>query len=224
MPNGPSNNRIVSEIDYFENLYPNWQSTPPKFGLTAAQVTAIADATASARQSYLSAQKARDTAKNATTQQSEAVRGMKRTGSNLIEIVKAFIEQSGDPSLWAQAGLQPPAPRGTVPPPNAPTDLSAGIDSLGNITVRWKSRQPAGASGTVFSIYRGLNNAEPTLLETVGGREFIDEGVPAGTSTVTYAVRAKRSNKQSGFSASLQLRFGRGAEGQMTLKQVKLAA
>jgi hypothetical protein len=222
--NGPSNNRIVSEIDYFENLYPNWQPTPSKFGLSAAQVTAVADATTSARQAYLAAQKSRETAKAATTQQREALRGMKRTGSNLIEIVKAFIEQSGDPSLWAQAGLQPPAPRGTVPPPNAPTDLSAGLDSQGNITLRWKSSQPAGASGTVFSIYRGLNNAEPTLLETVGGRSFTDESVPAGVGSVAYAVRAKRSSKQSAFSPSLLLRFGRGSEGQLTLKSVKLAA
>ncbi|MBY0309287.1 MAG: hypothetical protein K2Q09_11140, partial [Phycisphaerales bacterium] len=80
------------------------------------------------------------------------------------------------------------------------------------------------AQGTVFAVYRGLNNDAPTLLETVGPRTFVDETIPVGTTKVTYYLKAKRSGKSSPPSQNLLIQFGRAANGQMTITGVKLAA
>lgn len=224
MSNAPVSERITAEINYWTNLWPLWQTTPTKFGLIAAQVTNLKNAADAARNAYDAAQAARKAAKDATQAQSEALRAMRTVGREDVNIIKAFIEQSGDPTLWADAGLTPPAPRGTVPPPTAPFDITGTLDTEGNFTLRWKSSQPAGASGTVFSIYRGLNDDEPTLLDTVGPRTFTDEGIPAGTRTVAYFIKAKRSGKTSPASAMFTVRFGRTASGQLRIASTKLAA
>ncbi|HYD00720.1 MAG TPA: hypothetical protein VEB22_05785 [Phycisphaerales bacterium] len=92
------------------------------------------------------------------------------------------------------------------------------------MTVKWKSSQPAGTSGTVYSIYRGLSGATPTLLDTVGPREFVDTTIPAGSTGVSYYIKAKRSGKTSVNSPTLAILFGRAANGQLTVASVKMAA
>lgn len=222
--NDPVNNKIVTEINYWNGLWPLWEPTPANFGVTTNQVKALKDAAAAALQAYDSAQAARKAAKDATAAQTEALRQMRTVGRSDVNTIKAFIEQSGNPKLWAEAGLTPPATPGTVANPTAPFDLRGTLDQQGNFTLKWKSSQPTGASGTVYSIYRGINNAEPTLLDTVGPRQFVDETIPAGSTGVVYYIRAKRSGKVSVPSANLQVRFGRAANGQMTIASVKMAA
>ena len=207
--NAPSSNRIEALIQYAENLWPHWNSTPTKYGTTASTVNQVKLAVQNARAAFDGAAAARQAAKEAAVGQDKALKAMKQTLSPVVNTIKAFIEASGDESLWEGSGLQPPAPRGTVPPPNAPTDLRAVINQQGEIEIRWKSRQPAGAQGTVFVIFRSVNDGDLTQLDTVGGKSFTDENLPAGTRTVTYAIKAKRSSKTSGFSGNLFIRLAR---------------
>ena len=201
------------QIIWFENHWPLWQTTPEKYGLTAAQVTAIKNATNAARTAFTTAKAARQTAKNATTSQDEAVGSMNRVGRDGVNIIKAFIENSGDTSLWGAAGIEPPSPRGRAANPNAPTDLKAQIDSEGNLTVSWKASQPRGVDKVVYLVRRSIDGGEFALLDTVGEKSFTDETVSSGTRTVAYTVQAKRGNQRSPLSSSLTVRFGRGGAG-----------
>lgn len=212
MPNIPDPPK-VNQITWFETHYPTWLGSPSSFGIDQAEATALKSATMAARSAYEAAQAARAAAKGATQTQDARIRELLSVGRNVVNTIKAFIEQSGDPTLWGQAGLEPPAPPGTAPNPVAPTMLTASLDSEGNVIVRWKASQPRGVSGVVYTIRRAIDGGEYAILDTVGGKEFIDEGVTIGTRTVSYTLQAKRGRQVSTLSESLTVRFGRGGGG-----------
>jgi hypothetical protein len=76
-----------------------------------------------------------------------------------------------------------------------------------------KTSQPAGVSGVVYSIRRSLDGGDYSLPDSVGGKTFTDETVPAGTQSVAYTIKAKRGTQESDWSEALTLRFGRGGGG-----------
>jgi hypothetical protein len=124
--------------------------------------------------------------------------------------MKSFIESVTPPNtaLWGQAGLEPDAGPGTAPDPTAPFMLSASLDSQGDV-VKWKTSQPAGVSGVIYSVQRAIDGGGFVLLDSVGGKTFTDETVPVGTQSVSYTVRAKRGTQMSAWSEALTIRFGR---------------
>lgn len=222
MPNVPPQPKI-DQITWFENHLPLWAS-PTSFGITAAQLTSLSTAVEAARKAYDDAQAARVASKAATTSENEAVAAMLTNGRNIVNIMKSFIENSGDSALWGQAGLEPNAAPGTAPAPNAPNRLGATLDSVGNVIVNWKASQPTGVSGVIYSVQRSLDNGPFVLLDSVGEKEFVDETLPIGTQTVSYTVKAKRGNKSSAWSEALILRFGRvGAGGGLTIASMTTA-
>ncbi len=216
MPNVPNSTKN-DQITWFENHLASWQASPTSFGATAGMVTAVASAVVAARAAYNNAQLLKQNAKNAVVGQDEQVANMLTIGRDLVNVMKSFIENSNNPALWAQAGLTPDAPRGTAPDPSAPTQLSAGLDSQGNVIVKWKVAQPTGVFGVIYSIRRsvdmGQGDGPYTLIDSVGGKEFIDTTVPVGAASVSYAVQAKRGTQVSGWSEALTVKFGRVAGG-----------
>ena len=157
------------------------------FGVTAAQVTALTTVVTDARKAYNSAQAARDASKAATTSENSAVAAMLASGRPLVNIMKSFIEAATPPNsaLWGQAGLEPNGLSGTAPSPTAPYQLSATLDSQGNVIVKWKTSQPAGISGVIYSVQRSIDGGACVLLDSVGGKVFTDEQVPIGTQSVS---------------------------------------
>lgn len=212
MPNIPPQ-PAVNQITWFETRYQTWLDSPATFGIDVATATELKSATMAARSAFEAARAARTAAKAATQTQDAEVREMLGVGRNVVNTIKAFIEQSGDPTLWGQASLEPPAPPGTAPNPVAPNALTASLDSEGNVLVRWKASQPRGVSGVVYTIRRAIDGGEYSILDTVGGKEFIDEGVTFGTTSVSYTIQAKRGRQVSPLSESLTVRFGRGGGG-----------
>ncbi|HVU62859.1 MAG TPA: hypothetical protein VHC70_02690 [Phycisphaerales bacterium] len=207
----------VDQIVWFENHLPLWVESPTTFGTTAAACTALQAALTSARQAYDNAQAARDASKAATTSENMAMQAMLTPGRAMVNTIKAFIEASGNTALWGQAGLEPNAAPGTAPDPTAPFMLSATLDTEGNVIVKWKASQPQGVSGVIYSVRRALDGGEYVLLDSVGGKEFIDQTVPVGTQSVSYTVKAKRGNQMSGWSEALTIRFGRVGGGGMMI-------
>lgn len=199
----------IKVIEWFEAHADTWSISPTTFGVTAGQITALSNAVSAARDAYTAAQNARMAAKAATILQDEQIGMMLEKGRDTVNVIKAFIENSNNPALWGQAGLEPPAPPGTAPSPVAPTQLSAGLDSQGNVIVRWRVTQPRGVSGVIYSVRRAIDGGDFELLDSVGGKQFIDETVPVGTRSVTYAIKAKRGTTASGWSDALDIRFGR---------------
>lgn len=212
MPNVPPQPKI-DQIVWFENHYPLWETTPTAFGATAAMVGAVKTATITARQKYDAVAAAKQAWRNAVVEQNEAVRGMLDVGRDTVNIMKSFIENSGNTALWGQAGLEPDEPRGTAPDPTAPFELSAGLDSEGNVIVRWKTSQPRGLSGVIYSVRRSLDGGPFTLLDSVGEKEFVDGGIFVGTQMASYTVQAKRGRQVSPLSSALNIRFGHAGGG-----------
>jgi hypothetical protein len=220
MPNIPDNVTNAELLAWFEQHGNLWRNTTPPgiIGVSAAQIAAFNAIVAEARKDFDAAQSARLVSKQATVAQHEAFRDMRRSGGDLVNTIKSFIEQSGNTNLWATAGLEPPAPRGETPPPNAPYQLSATLDSEGNLNLKWKATQPQGVTGVVYFIKRALNGSGTyTQLDTVGEKKFTDSTVPVGTSSVAYVIIAKRGSQQSSPSESLTLRFGRAGGGGLTI-------
>ena len=134
----------IDQIVWFENHIAQWEATPAAFGVTAPQVEAVDEAVKNARTAYDAQQAAKQAAKNATVATDQQVASMLSVGRDLVNVMKSFIENSGNTALWSQAGLEPNAPPGTAPDPVAPYELSAVLDSQGNVIVKWKTSQPAG--------------------------------------------------------------------------------
>jgi len=199
----------IDQIVWFENHLPLWTAIPTAFGVPTAQITALNAAVTAARGAYNAAQAARQTSKNATTAETMQVGTMLTLGRDTVNVMKAFIKNSNNGALWAQAGLEPSATSGSAADPVAPTSLSATLDSQGNVIVKWKTSQPAGVSGVIYSVRRSVDGGAFTLLDSVGGKMFTDETVAIGTQSVSYALKAKRGTQASEWSESLTIRFGR---------------
>lgn len=199
----------VDQIIWFENHLGAWLAAPTAYGVTAPMVADVETAVLAARKSYEDAQMAKQAAKNATVAQDQNVRTMLVKGRDLVNVMKSFIENSGNTALWAAAGLTPDAERGTAPAPTAPFELRAELDSVGNVIVSWKTSQPRGVSGVIYSVQRSIDGGAFALLDSVGEKQFIDETVPTSANSISYIIKAKRGNQSSGWSSALTIRFGR---------------
>ena len=212
MGNVPSSPKI-EQIVWFETRVGQWATTPTAFGLTAAEVTAFKTKLTEARVAYDAAQAAKTNAKKATLAQDEALRTMLDPGRDLVNSIKSFIEQSGNSALWSQAGITPDGPRGESPTPNPAFDLNASLDASGNVIVTWKTAQPKGVSGVIYTVRRSIDGGPFVLLDSVGEKEFVDDTVMTGTTTVQYTVQCKRGRKTSVLSPALAIRFGQQGGG-----------
>lgn len=216
MPNIPDTSNALL-LAWFEQHSALWQATPTAFGITAPIALALNAVIGQARKDFDSANAARLASKQATVTQNESFRDMRRDGGDVVNTIKAFIEQSGNTALWGQAGLEPPAPRGTTPPPTAAFELATNLDSEGNLTLTWKASQPRGVSGVVYFVRRSLNNAAFVQINTVGEKVCIDTTIPQGTTSVAYNIVAKRGGDQSPLSETIQIRFGHAPGGGLTI-------
>lgn len=186
-----------------------WTATPTAFGTTAAAVTALTAQVAAARKAYNDAQAARVASKDATMTETAAVNTMLAGGRPLVNTMKSFIEASHNAALWGQSGLSPNAAPAPAPDPVAPYTMSASLDVDGNIILNWKTSQPAGLSGVTYAIRRALDGGDYVLLDSVGGKTFTDMGVPVGTQSVSYTIKARRGTQSSEWSPAFTVRFGR---------------
>src|SRR5690606_25444383 len=91
-------------IEFFEQRAPVWSPTPATFNLSLEQTTALSNAVTEARIRYNNAQQARTDSRGATLEQSAAIEALATLGGQLVNIIRAWAIQSGDPSIFAQAG------------------------------------------------------------------------------------------------------------------------
>ncbi|MGC4074610.1 MAG: hypothetical protein QM760_19335 [Nibricoccus sp.] len=86
------------------------------------------------------------------------------------------------------------------------------LDGNGAVILRWKCRQPHGAQGTVYQVYRSIGADGPfEFVGCVGEKRYVDATVPAGATRLTYRVRAVRSTKVGPW-ASFPVNFGSNGE------------
>lgn len=204
---------IVDRIEWFEQRIDSWTAAPTTLGLTAAQCTALDAAIVAARKSYTDAQAARIAAKNATMNQSIAMRTLSDLGGDAIRYIRAFAQGKPTPeardAVYSAASVPPLAPPTPAGPPEVPTDLVGDPNADGTVTLRWKGST---ANQTFFSIWRRVgNNTTWMQIGAVATKTFIDATVPGGTPSVRYYVRAQRENQLSPASDEAIVNLGMSA-------------
>jgi hypothetical protein len=227
MSNNPE--RLIDFITFCEQHADVFQGEAVRIGISASQAQAYKVATDNARAAYDAAVKARINAKNATDTQSEAVRVLRRTNSDILRIIRGFAGQAPNPAeIYAIAEIAPPAPPAPLPPPGTPTDFRVALNNDGSITLRWKCKNPQGSGGVVYSLRRRLGTAgEWSYIGATGTRDFTDLTLPAGTASSTYEVQAQRSGSrgQTGqFTVQFGLSAGQATATIITDQTLKIAA
>jgi len=203
-------------IDFFANRLSTWGANATSIGLTAQQVTDIADKVSAAQSKLAAAQAARIASKNATLELHNALDAMRSFGGDLIKTIRAFAETSGDDNVYVLSDIPPVSPPTPVGPPQTPTNITATINNFGYVTVRWKGSR---AAGTQFILQRQLvpltGSPEPwTYAGTTVDNEYTDITVPTGYAAVSYRVYAQRFGGQSDASTPVTLHFGTNVTGE----------
>lgn len=217
---------VAEIIEWAEAHDPLFTANAVAIGLSPGQALAFKSFMSSARSAFSAAEVARLASKNATNAQTVAVTNLRNNAGALVGIIKAFAEATNNPNVYTLAGVSPPDPRGTVPPPNAAKNLKATLNPSGSLTISWKAVQPRGSANTVYLVYRQLpGESRLSLVATVGRKSWTDETLPRGVDGVNYMVQSKRGSTLGPESDQLAVTFGSvDGPGLRTLTTATLAA
>lgn len=192
-------------------------------GLTPAQTTLFSAAVGAAQSAQGARVAARTAYDSASLTAADAVRDLRTTAADMIRFIRAYAESQAKPAVvYAAAGLPAPAAPVPLPPPGTPQEFTLGVDQIGRLELKWKCKNPPGATGTVYLIERRLNETgDFGFTAAVGERKFIDATVPFGTNIVDYRITAQRA-ELVGLPGTWTVRFGAGAGGgqEFTVMQV----
>ncbi len=187
-----------------------WQGDPEAVGLDAGRVAALQAANDAAAAAQQQLEAARQTTERATSVFNNACNTVRQLAGQCVRSIDAFALASGDPNaVWELAAVPALRPRGAGKSPAQPRAFTAGLNGNGSLTVKWKCSNPRGVSGVVYQVSRRLNNTGPfSVLDTVGGKQFVDGSIPAGTFAVTYKVVGKRGQRVGPVSDQFTVQFG----------------
>ncbi|MEL6497279.1 MAG: hypothetical protein AAF937_06115 [Planctomycetota bacterium] len=198
-------------INFFENRLNAWAANAAAIGLSADEVTRIAQLTTLARDGFNAAQVARDDAKSATQTQNDAIDAMAAYGADLVKTIKAFAQTNEDPGVYTAANIPQPKPRTPLGPAPQPQNVTLKLTTTGAISVAWQAET---AGRMAFVIERqtmpvGGSFGDWSIIGTTTTKNFIDETVPAGLERAVYRITAERPGGRSEPSESATAYFGR---------------
>jgi hypothetical protein len=206
----------VDELLAWANVHQDvWSTAAAQIGLTAAQATAFKNAWSAANTNFNAREAARAAAEAASTTSQNSIRDLRRSASDTLRFIKAFAETQDSPdTVYAKAQIPPPSTPAPVGPPGTPFDFRAGLNPDGTVTLRWKCNNPAGSSGTVYTLKRRLAS-EPqfSIIGAVGLKRFTDFSLPLGSASVQYVVSAQRGEQVGIPSSPFTVQFGTGGGG-----------
>lgn len=200
----------LGKIEFYESHLPPWAANAVAIGVDAGAVAALATLTSEARTAYDAHVAAQAAARAATADFYDKVSAMHSgvgAGSDMIRTIRAFAQTSGDANVYVLAQIPPPATPGTVPPPGTPFDFKVELFQNGSIELKWKTKNPAGSTGTIYEILRQIDGGAFVFVGNPGDKVFTDSAVPAGSASVTYQVTATRSTSR-GNPAQFTVNFG----------------
>lgn len=188
-----------------------WQERFAEIGLTQEQAAQIAEQVPQLRDAIRDANLARQAAISATMNMNFVARSLFEAAAGAVRTIRAHAEWTGDGTIYASAGIEPPKVRSRqAAPPSTPTALAATINSMGEVILTWKTKQPRGVSNVTFEIHRAFNDDLSTMkiIDTTAGREFIDSTIPRGTHSVHYILVPKRGSQEGPASNLFSLMLG----------------
>jgi hypothetical protein len=199
-------------------------ATPTAFGLVAAQATAYAALNDAYATAYLAAQDPSTRTKGQTAAKKTAKQNLIVMASNLAKIIQ------GTPTVTDQQKIDLGISVRATPTPIGPLgkaeDFKVSLDpASGTVKLTWKCKNPRGASGTCYQVYRRLGAVgEFQYMGGVGEKKYTDSAVPSGTAQVQYQIQAVRSTSMGPWALCI-VNFGNGDSASITEgKPVKIAA
>lgn len=209
--------KTVERIQFYEDHTAPWAANAVAIGSTTTLVTDLTTKTTAARAAYDAQQAAQNVAKAATLTLENAMRALSQAGSDIIFQIRAKAGASGN-SVYALAQIPAPATPSPVGAPGTPSDFAVELNQDGSIVLKWKCNNPAGSSGTIYQIFRRDSaEGEFNYVGGTGAKKFLDQTIPAGTSSVTYQMQAVRST-QAGAWAQFNVNFGVAGETTVTVQ------
>ena len=210
------------KVAFFRARIAPWQTNAVAIGTTGAAVTAL-DGLVTAAEDAIAAQLvALNAYRTAVETTDTAVAAMAGAGADIISAIRT-AGRTGGATVYELAQIPGPATPAPVPPPGTPYQFKVELLPEGQLVFTWKCNNPAGASGTVYQVYRrDTPTAEPTFLGIAGIRKFIDESVPTGQPQIGYVIQATRSTA-IGVEGNFAVRFGTTSAGAMTASIVETA-
>ncbi|HEY0008774.1 MAG TPA: hypothetical protein VGB55_08630 [Tepidisphaeraceae bacterium] len=200
-------------VKFVQNRISLWTANATQIGLLPADVTALSAKATAAAAAMSAAQVARDNAKSLTLAADGAVDAMVRDAAEAIKKIKVKATETGGNTVYELSNIPAPATPTARPAPGQPSDFKVTLTQLGALDMSWKCKNPAGTSGTLYQVYRRIGeNGTPVHIGASGNKTFIDNTLPAGTSTVVYQIQAIRSTVGGPF-ASFTVQFGQPANG-----------
>jgi hypothetical protein len=193
---------------FFESRLAKWAADPAAMGIDPALLAQLQSETAAARAAFRAKVAAISAARAAALAERIAVKKMLRTGAGVIAQVGTKSRSAGN-GVFALASLPVPNKRRSpLGPPGKPESITAELQPIGWLRLRWTCKNPRGSVGTMYRVYRRTEPNGPFQLVGMSGtRQFIDKTVPAGTGVVEYQVQATRSTAV-GPAANQQIYLG----------------
>ncbi len=180
-------------LDWITDRLATWTENAAAIGVDAADVAALASATAQADTARTAAGAARAASKSATQNYYDKADTAIEGARDLILTVKAFAASSDDPQVYVLADLSPKAPPGETPAPDAPSDVGTTLLPNGALELKWKGRGP---QGTFYIVSRQLaTETAYSVIATVTDKAFTDSGLPFGIDEVRYQINAQQTDK-----------------------------
>ncbi|MCW5766535.1 MAG: hypothetical protein KIT68_11240 [Phycisphaeraceae bacterium] len=201
---------IPALLNWAETHADLWTTHAASIGLSTAQASAFNLLAKSAADASQAADAARAASKNATLTLNDQVSALRGLAGAYVNLIKAFAETTNNPNVYALAGVSPDSPPGTLPPPNAPQQFTAGVNADGSLTIKWKVSQPTGVTNVQYVLSRRLGASGPfAIIGTVGAsKSFTDRTLPLGVDQVQYLVQPRRGETAGALSPVFNVQFG----------------
>lgn len=207
----------ISELVRFCALHEaQWREQFDAVGLTLEQVDALKAALVQAREALQRQTQVHLAARAATLVANERVDDLRATAAALLRSITTFAgaqDQAQSADVYARAQIDPARRRTPPAPPGQPTGITAALGVRGEVTLKWKCKNPPGGH-VVYVINRRVRAAGSDAfsrarhLGVSGTRAFTDDSIPAGAAAVTYTIRAHRGQTMGPMSAVYTAQFG----------------
>ncbi len=196
-----------------------WSLNKVALGILDPDLTAVTAAATNAQKAFDNAETARQASKAATTAFYAAVSTLRDKAGTCVRTIQNKAKATNDPNLYALGQISPPDPRSqNGPPPAQPTDVRAGLNPDGSITLTWKCANPPGVSNVIYFVKRKLNGqTDFTLFDTVGEKTLIDATIPRAAGGASYMITARHGQQSGQTSETFSVVFGVGGGGSIVM-------
>jgi hypothetical protein len=189
-------NKTADFIAWAAQRAPVWAASAGELGISPQLAAAVQQASLAAAASMRARDAAMAGARSATAVLKEDIRDLRRVVVEAVQLIRISAQNAQSPALVYQLAQVPaPAQPAPLPPPGVCAGFKVGLDAEGNVVLAWKCRNPPSAQGTVYMIWRRVNDAgDFEFIGASGVKKFADLAIPRGAWQIEYRVQTRRAS------------------------------